>query len=107
MLTLIDRLLAEHVTLKRLVRLLGGEMSLRAAPCAPDIALLVDALCYLTRFPDVSHHMLEDRIVERLLAKQALPASIGHEVEAQHAALFRQGRELLQDLEAAVREENM
>ncbi|USX11110.1 hemerythrin domain-containing protein [Paraburkholderia fungorum] len=105
--TLIDRLLAEHVTLKRLVRLLGGEMSLRAAPCAPDIALLVDALYYLTRFPDVSHHMLEDRIVERLLAKQALPASFGHEVEAQHAALFRQGRELLQDLEAAVREENM
>ncbi|MFP3242973.1 MAG: hemerythrin domain-containing protein [Paraburkholderia sp.] len=105
--TLIERLLAEHVTLKRLVRLLGGEMSLRAAPCAPDIALLVDALYYLTRFPDVSHHMLEDRIVELLLAKQALPASFGHEVEAQHATLFRQGLELLQDLEAAVREENM
>jgi len=105
--TLIERLLAEHVTLKRLVRLLAGEMSLRADPYAPDIALLVDALYYLTHFPDVSHHMLEDRIVERLLEKQALPASFGHEVEAQHAALFRQGRELLQDLEAAVREENM
>src|SRR6185437_3303086 len=33
--------------------------------------------------------------------------SFGHEVEAWHAALFRQGRERLQDLEAAVREENM
>ncbi|MDT8843304.1 carboxymuconolactone decarboxylase family protein [Paraburkholderia fungorum] len=105
--TLIDRLLNEHATLERLARLLNGEMSLRADPRAPDIALLVDALYYLTRFPDVTHHMLEDRIVERLLEKRALPASVGHDLEAQHATLIRQGRELLQDLESAVREENM
>lgn len=51
MATLIDRLQAEHVTLERLVRLLNGEVSLRAEPGAPNIALLVDALYYLTRFP--------------------------------------------------------
>ncbi len=51
--------------------------------------------------------MLEDRIVERLLEKNALPAAFGREIEAQHATLIRQGRELRQDLESAVREENM
>jgi hypothetical protein len=46
--TVIERLQAEHGRLGRLVQLLNDERSLRSDPGAPNIALLVDALYYLT-----------------------------------------------------------
>lgn len=105
--TVIAKLHTEHVRLARLVRLLNHQSCLRTDASAPNIALLVDVLCYLTRFPDVDHHVIEDRMVEVLLAKKALPVDVGHEIESQHATLVRDGRDLLRDLESAVRGENM
>ncbi|TAM43872.1 MAG: hemerythrin domain-containing protein [Burkholderiaceae bacterium] len=103
----IDRLLSEHVNLERLVRLLDRQPSLLVSPDAPNIGLLVDTLLYLTEFPDVTHHPLEDRIVERLRARDALPAGLADEIEAQHVMLARQGLALLCDLEGAVRQDTM
>jgi hemerythrin-like domain-containing protein len=103
----IEKLHTEHLRLTQVVRLLNDQSNLRTDATAPNIGLLVDALCYLTRFPDVTHHVLEDRMVERLLAKRALAAEFGHEIEAQHTTLIQEGRDLLRDLEAATRGENM
>lgn len=89
------------------MQLLNGERSLRTDPGAPNIALLVDALYYLTRFPDVAHHAIEDRIAEKLRGKNALSGEIAREIEAQHVTVILQGHEVLQDLEAVAREENM
>jgi hemerythrin-like domain-containing protein len=105
--TVIEKLHTEHVRLARLVRLLDGQSSLRTDATAPNIALLVDALFYLTRFPDVTHHTIEDRMVEKLLARKALSIEVGREIEEQHATLIRDGRDLLRDLESAARGENM
>ncbi len=103
----IDRLLSEHVNLGRLVRLLDRQPSLLVSPDAPNIGLIVDTLLYLTKFPDVTHHPLEDRIVERLRARDALSAGLADEIEAQHVTLARQGAALLDDLEGAVRQDTM
>jgi hemerythrin-like domain-containing protein len=102
---IIDRLHAEHANLERLVRLLDRQPPLAPDAGAPHVGLLVDALFYLTRFPDVTHHPLEDRIVERLRVVDALGGEMAAEIEAQHAVLARQGLELLRDLESALREE--
>ena len=104
---IIEKLQADHVRLARLVRLLNLQSCQRTDATAPNIALLVDALCYLTRFPDLAHHMIEDRMVEKLLAKRALSVEFGQEIESQHQTLIRDGRDLLRDLESAVRGENM
>lgn len=104
---LIDRLLAEHRNLFRLVEWLGRHRELRAEPFAPEIHLMVDALVYLTRFPDVTHHPLEDRIAERLLARDGMPVEHAREIEAQHERLAHDGLALLRDLEGALREESM
>jgi hemerythrin-like domain-containing protein len=103
----IDRLQAEHDNLGRLVRLLDRHPAERAGSERAGIELLVDALYYLTHFPDVSHHPIEDRLVERLLYRNGLPAGFGAEIEAQHAVLARQGADLMRDLESAAREETM
>ncbi|WP_353557944.1 hemerythrin domain-containing protein [Paraburkholderia terrae] len=104
---IIDNLRAEHGTLEQLIRLLDGRQIVFGDASPEKTALLVDALYYLTRFPDVNHHVIENRIVEKLLEKRALPAALRSEVEAQHATLVREGHELLQALESMVREENM
>lgn len=75
MTSIIDNLIAEHRRLERLVRLLERQSMLRDAQAAANAALLVDALYYLTRFPDVNHHALEDRIIGKVLEKKALPPS--------------------------------
>ena len=107
MTSIIDNLIAEHRRLERLVRLLERQAILRDAQAATNAAVLVDALYYLTRFPDVNHHALEDRIIIKLLEKQALPPGLAGELSAQHATLASQGHALIQDLESMVRDENM
>jgi hemerythrin-like domain-containing protein len=104
---IIDRLRSEHLNLDRLVRLLDRQPSLLASTATPNIGLLVDVLFYLTRFPDVTHHPLEDRIVERLRDRNALSEEFAEEIEAQHVTLARQGSDLLRDLESSLREETM
>jgi hemerythrin-like domain-containing protein len=99
----IKQLKEEHLRLARLVQLLEGALCLRTDATAPNIGLLVDTLFYLTRLPDVTHHVVEDRIVERLLRMNALPTEIGLQIETQHATLISEGRDLLRDLEAATR----
>lgn len=103
----IRRLQDEHGNLEALVRLLANRPVRAGEAGTADIELLVDALYYLTHFPDVSHHPLEDRIVERLRKKDALPPGFGDEIEAQHATLARHGADLMRDLESAAREETM
>lgn len=107
MANIIDNLIAEHRRLEQLVRLLGRQSMLRDDQAPANGALLVDALYYLTRFPDVNHHALEDRIIRRLLERQMLAPELGAELSAQHATLARQGHDLIQDLESMVRDDNM
>lgn len=104
---LIDRLRTEHANLDRLVRLLDRHPVAHAGAKPKDIELLVDALYYLTHFPDVFHHPMEDRLVERLLYRNSLPPVFGAEIEAQHTTLARQGADLMRDLESATRGETM
>ena len=101
------RLRREHQDMQRLIALLRRQPSLLVDPDAPHIGLVVDALFYLTRFPDVTHHPLEDRLTERLMKKRALGADIHRELERQHAQLASQGLDLLRDLEGAARAESI
>jgi hypothetical protein len=55
MASIIESLVAEHRRLEQLVRLLERQSMLRDAQAGENAALLVDALYYLTRFPDVNH----------------------------------------------------
>jgi hemerythrin-like domain-containing protein len=105
--TVTDRLHGGHVRLEPLLQLLNNQLPMRIEATAPNIALLVDALCHLTRFPDVAHHVREDRIVESLLAKDAFSISFGREIKVQHGTLSSQGYELIQDLASASRDANM
>lgn len=99
-------LLNQHQQLSTLVRLLVGQPSLEPDPCAPNAGLLLDVATYLTGYPGVSHHQLEDVIAGRLRARGLVDADIGVELEMQHVRLARHGADLLRDMEGTMRRES-
>lgn len=105
--SILDTLVAQHRDLSRLIALLDRQPSLEPDPQAPHVGLLVDVLVYLTNFPDVTHHPLEDQMAERLVARGKLEPDLCAELEAQHARLAQQGADLLRDMEGAMRRESM
>lgn len=102
----ISRLLVEHRNLGALVGLLDRFPANRTHPTLDEITLLADVFSYLTCFPDLRHHPVEDHIVASLRARNALLADIGDEIDRQHHVLARQGADLMRDLESAAREES-
>ncbi len=103
---IIAQLLGEHRNLGKLVELLDRLPVDTNYPKLGEITLLVDVFAYLTCFPDLRHHPLEDRIVARLLARGMLAADVAGEIDRQHRVLARQGTDLMRDLESAAREES-
>ena len=103
----IETLHRDHGNLVRLVRLLDGRISVLANPEIADVELVVNALEYLTHFPDVSHHPLEDRLVDRLRVKLVLPFGFAADLIAQHSTIERQSHELLRALELVVRGDDL
>ncbi|WP_313950928.1 hemerythrin domain-containing protein [Accumulibacter sp.] len=101
----ISRLLLEHRNLGKLVGLLDRFPANRIHPTLAEITLLADVFSYLTSFPDLRHHPVEDCIVASLRTRNALLADIGDEIGRQHQVLARQGADLMRDLESAAREE--
>jgi len=101
----LQTLLAGHNNLRRLVALLERQPVMLADPDDSHAGLLVDALTYLTQYPDTGHHLMEDHMAQRLLACNALDHAQCAEIEAQHATLARQGRALLDGLEGALRKD--
>jgi hemerythrin-like domain-containing protein len=95
----------DHRNLSRLVNLLGKRATGEQAPDAAGMALLTDAVYYLTHFPDVFHHPREDALARWLNRQGALPDSLVRELATQHGDIATQGRELLRDLESLMRRE--
>lgn len=95
----------DHRTLARLADLLGNRAAAEVLPDVPGLALITDAVYYLTHFPDVYHHPREDALARWLNRQGALPGALVDTLAAQHAELEVQGRDLLRDLESLVREE--
>ena len=81
---------AEHVNFGRLLNLLAAELDRFQRDDAPDYALMLDIMYYMTHYPDLFHHPKEDlafaRIVEREPAARATVLLLLREHEALRAA---------------------
>lgn len=95
----------DHRTLARLADLLGNRAAAEVLPDVPGLALITDAVYYLTHFPDVFHHPREDVLARWLNRQGALSGALVETLAVQHAQLDVQGYDLLRDLESLVREE--
>ena len=95
---IVGRLCREHrnigALLNMLERMLDGLESASDAP--GDVGLMRDIMTYMTRFPDHTHHPMEDLMFQRMRARALTPQTedtIG-QLLREHAGLARKGEAL-------------
>ena len=93
----------EHRNLARIAGLLDTRAAERTPPDTAGLALITDAVYYLTHFPDAFHHPREEVLARWLERQGVLPKVLLDTLATQHHALAAQGRDLLRDLESLLR----
>lgn len=95
---ILERLNADHRNMARLLVLLEYELSVLQADGDPDIALMRDAMHYLTHYSDRFHHPVEDRVFDR--AQDQVPAlrELVGRLRRDHVQLAEDGRALYEVL---------
>lgn len=93
----------EHRNLARIAGLLDSRAAARTPPDTAGLALITDAVYYLTHFPDAFHHPREEVLARWLERQGVLPKVLLDTLATQHHALAAQGRDLLRDLESLLR----
>lgn len=101
----IRRLLDEHRCFDYLLDVLERQLLAFDAGESPDYALMREILQYLTRYPDLRHHVWEEGLYARVIARQPSLAVVGHALSGDHLRLRREGEQLhavLEDILAGV-----
>ncbi len=90
----LDKLLADHAHIARLLIMFEEQVRLIHAGDNPDAALMQDIMGFMTHYPDLIHHPLEDLIFEHIQALEPDAVTILASLTAEHDQLARLGHDL-------------
>ncbi len=93
---------AEHANFAALLDLLEGQLDLFRRGAPPDYELMLDIMFYMTRYPDVLHHVKEDLAFARIGERDASVLPVVSQLTEQHARLKRCGDALVLALDGIV-----
>ncbi|NNF51339.1 MAG: hypothetical protein HKN59_02765 [Gammaproteobacteria bacterium] len=90
----LDKLTADHVHIARLLALFEEQVRIIHAGENPDASLLQDIMGFMTHYPDLIHHPLEDLVFEHVInhdkdARKSLQVLLN-----EHEEISRVGHEL-------------
>lgn len=108
----LDKLTADHAHIARLLELFEEQVSLIHAGENPDAALMQDIMAYMTHYPDLIHHPLEDLVFEHVINRDASTHKVLKSLLLEHDKLARAGHDLKMcvdclESEALVRRETL
>ncbi len=98
----IQQLKQEHLHSGRLACLIDSQLALFHVAERPDYDLLLDAMEYMTHYPDVFHHPKEDVLFRQLMLKAPSLRPLADRLLAEHQALWQAGADFLVSLQAVV-----
>ena len=93
---------AEHVNFAALLDLLEGQLDRFKRGAPPDYELMLDIMYYMTRYPDVLHHVKEDLAFARIGQREAGVRPVVDRLTEQHARLKQSGDALVLALDGIV-----
>lgn len=99
---IIQQLKQEHVHSGRLACLIDSQLALFHIAERPDYDLLLDAMEYMTHYPDVFHHPKEDVLFRRLTLRAPALRPLVDRLLTEHQALWQAGADFLLSLQAVV-----
>lgn len=98
----IDQLKQEHVHSARLACLIDSQLALFHVAERPDYDLLLDAMEYMTHYPDVFHHPKEDILFRRLMLRSPTLRPLVDRLLTEHQTLWQASADFLLSLQAIV-----
>ncbi len=96
----LDKLHADHAHIARLLDLFEEQVGLIHGGENPDAALLQDIMGYMTHYPDLIHHPLEDLIFEHIMRLDASSTTVLQSLSAEHDKLARIGHHLKMSIDS-------
>ena len=84
----------DHERTRELLTLMGAELARIESGDSDDVELVRDIMQYLTHYPELVHHPLEEELGRHIFEEAAL-VRIGPRLADEHAALARAGAEFL------------
>lgn len=99
---IMQRLKADHVNIARLLDILEEQLEAVHDADDADFELIRDVMVYMTNYPDLMHHPLEDIVFARLRERDASSAAMVDDLRAEHEALAGQSIRLRNMLDHVV-----
>ena len=89
---------AEHVNFAKLLDILEAQLDLLHRGDSPHYELMQDIMFYMTHYPDIVHHPLEDVAFARIKVREQSAAATIDELTKQHLQLHKLGDDLVRSL---------
>ena len=90
----LEKLLADHAHIGRLLDMFEEQVNIVHAGDNPDAALMQDIMGYMTHYPDLIHHPLEDLVFEHIVRLDQSSRTIMQSLIDEHDALAHAGHDL-------------
>lgn len=90
----LDKLIEDHAHIARLLDLFEEQLDLMHAGENPDAALMQDIMAYMTHYPDLIHHPLEDLVFEHVMRRDTDAVMVLNSLLAEHDELADAGHRL-------------
>lgn len=90
----LEKLTADHAHVDRLLALFEEQVNLIHSGENPDSALMQDIMGYMTHYPDLIHHPLEDLVFEHVINHDASTRTVLKSLLQEHDELARAGHDL-------------
>ena len=99
------RIQEDHTNTLRLLNLMDHQVGLLAEGGRPDWDVIQGVIDYFLTYPDLRHHPLEDRILERMEARSPTEAAAFRRLPSEHQSLARKLRQLAAATHALLQDE--
>lgn len=102
-----EQLSQDHIHIARLLDFIDREVAKAGTDQDLEIALLRDIMEYVTSYPDVYHHPLEDRLFAELAGHAGAAQTEIDALQAEHRELLALGRRFLEALNLLLMDEGV
>lgn len=95
----------DHVNIARLLDVMDIHLKLFQEGEKPDYVLMMDVMQYMTHYPDLFHHPIENLVFTKLTERDSSSRLLVKELMNQHEALAGKGADFLDILRSVVEEQ--
>lgn len=92
---ILEQLNSDHENVARMLDILDKQLDTVQQMKTADFDLMRDVMHYMTKYPDRTHHPLEDLVVHKLIEHDPSVRAMGENILREHEGLAKKGKTFL------------